>query len=320
MKDRQEFLKIFSLNLRAILERLNVDFEKLQEIRLRAGGPLLITWDGREYFVRPTGEITLKQEEGFLVERKELLETLEYMANYSLYAFEDEVRQGYLTIQGGHRIGIAGKIITEGDHIRCVKHISFLNIRLSHQVRGCADEVLPHLISQGEVCHTLIISPPRCGKTTMLRDLVRQISNGTSYFPGSTVGVVDERSEIGGAYLGIPQNDLGIRTDVLDCCPKAEGMMMLIRSMSPGVIAVDEIGDYRDIRAIESVIHCGCKLLATVHGSSVEDVKRKPLLQKLVMERVFERYVILQNQKQVGQVKAIFDDRGTDILLREAGC
>lgn len=320
MKDRQEFLKIFSLNLRAILERLNVDFEKLQEIRLRVGRPLLITWDGREYFVRSTGEITLKQEEGFQVERKELLETLEYMANYSLYAFEDEVRQGYLTIQGGHRIGIAGKIITEGDHIRCVKHISFLNIRLSHQVKGCADGVLPHLISQGEVCHTLIISPPRCGKTTMLRDLVRQISNGTPYFPGSTVGVVDERSEIGGSYLGIPQNDLGIRTDVLDCCPKAEGMMMLIRSMSPGVIAVDEIGDYRDIRAIESVIHCGCKLLATVHGSSVEDVKRKPLLQKLVMERVFERYVILQNQKQVGQVKAIFDDRGTDILLRGAGC
>ena len=313
MRNIQEFLKIFSRNLRRVLERLNVDFEKLQEIRMRVEQPLLVTWDGREYFVRSTGEITDKEEEGYLVERRELLETVEYIAHYSLYAFEDEIRQGFLTIQGGHRIGIAGKIIMEGEKIKSVKHISFLNIRLSHQRKGCADNILPYLIERDEVCHTLIISPPRCGKTTLLRDLIRQISNGTSYFPGITVGVVDERSEIGGAYLGVPQNDLGIRTDVLDCCPKAEGMMMLIRAMSPRMIAVDEIGDYQDIRAIESVIHCGCKLLATVHGDSMEDVQRKPLLQKLVQERVFERYIVLDNHRKIGQVKEIFDDRGTDI-------
>ena len=305
MKNIQEFLKIFSRNLRRVLERLNVDFEKLQEIRMRVEQPLLVTWDGREYFVRPTGEITDKEEEGYLVERRELLETVEYIAHYSLYAFEDEIRQGFLTIQGGHRIGIAGKIIMEGEKIKSVKHISFLNIRLSHQRKGCADNILPYLIERDEVCHTLIISPPRCGKTTLLRDLIRQISNGTSYFPGITVGVVDERSEIGGAYLGVPQNDLGIRTDVLDCCPKAEGMMMLIRAMAPRMIAVDEIGDYQDIRAIESVIHCGCKLLATVHGDSMEDVQRKPLLQKLVQERVFERYIVLHNHRKIGQVKEI---------------
>jgi len=320
MKDREEFLKIFSLGLRTVLARLNVDFDRLQEIRLRAGRPLLVTWDGREYFVRKNGEITSDRDEGCLVERKDLLETVEYMADYSLYAYEDEIRQGFLTIQGGHRIGIAGKIITEENRIRGVKHISFLNIRLSHEVKGCADAVLPHLIGDDRICHTLIISPPRCGKTTMLRDIIRQVSNGTDYFAGSTVGVVDERSEIGGSYLGIPQNDLGIRTDVLDCCPKAEGMMMLIRSMSPSVIAVDEIGDYTDIRAIESVIHCGCKLIATVHGSSMEDIKRKPLLQKLVLDRVFERYVVLHNREQVGQVKAIFDDRGTVLYSEQETC
>ena len=106
------------------------------------------------------------------------------------------------------------------------------------------------------------------------------------------MGVVDERSEIAGSYQGIPQNDLGIRTDILDCCPKAEGMMMLIRSMSPEVVAVDELGDYEDIHAIESVIHCGCKLFATVHGSSIDDMKRKPLMQRLMQEKVFERYII----------------------------
>ena len=126
--------------------------------------------------------------------------------------------------------------------------------------------------------------------------------------------MVDERSEIGGSYQGIPQNDLGIRTDVLDCCPKAEGMMMLIRSMSPEVVAVDELGDYEDIHAIESVIHCGCKLFATVHGSSIEDIKRKPLMQRLVRERIFERYIVLHHQDRAGRVKAIFDERGTSLF------
>lgn len=311
----QEFLKIFSVNLRQILGRIGADFERLQEIRLRVGCPLLITWDGKEYFVRASGELTVNAQEGYLIERKELLETVEYISNYSLYAFEDEIRQGFLTIRGGHRIGIAGQICMEGNRIRSVRHISFLNVRLSHQCKGCADKVLPYLIEDGAMCHTLIISPPRGGKTTLLRDLIRQLSNGTTYFSGSTVGVVDERSEIAGSYLGVPQNDLGIRTDVFDCCPKAEGMMMLVRAMSPGIVAVDEIGDYRDIRAIETVVYCGCKLLATVHGSSVEDVKRKPLLQKLVMEHVFERYVILHNHTHVGQIKEVFDGRGTEIYM-----
>ena len=162
-------------------------------------------------------------------------------------------------------------------------------------------------MKKNNVCHTLIISPPMCGKTTLLRDLIRQVSDGNRYLEGKTVGVVDERSEIAGSYQGIPQNDLGIRTDILDCCPKAEGMMMLIRSMSPEVVAVDELGDYEDIHAIESVIHCGCKLFATVHGSSIDDMKRKPLMQRLMQEKVFERYIILQNKDRAGQVKAIFD-------------
>ena len=131
--------------------------------------------------------------------------------------------------------------------------------------------------------------------------------------------MVDERSEIAGCYQGIPQNDLGIRTDVLDCCPKAEGMMMLVRSMSPSVVAVDEIGDYEDIRAIESVIHCGCTLMATVHGASIDEIKQKPLLQRLMNERVFERYILLAKQKKAGVVQTIFDERGT-CLYQEKAC
>lgn len=317
MWKEQGLLKIFSSGVRKVLENLDADPQELQEIRLRVQRPLIVMLNGGEYFLAADGRRTRDPEKAYIVSRRELLETVEYIANYSLYAFEDEIRQGFLTIQGGHRIGIAGKVVMEGEHVRSVKHISFLNIRISHQKKGCADRVLPYLIREGTVSHSLIISPPGCGKTTLLRDLIRQISNGTRDCPGRTVGVVDERSELGGAYLGVPQNDLGLRTDILDCCPKAEGMMMLVRAMSPDVIAVDEIGDYRDIRAIESVIHCGCKLLATVHGTSVEDVKRKPLLQKLVQERIFERYVILQN---LGEVKEIFDERGTTLYRKERQC
>ena len=143
--------------------------------------------------------------------------------------------------------------------------------------------------------------------------LHRNISNGFEKFKGATVGVVDERSEIGACFLGEPQNDLGIRADVLDCCPKAKGMLMLIRSMSPQVIAVDEIGDREDLEAIEYVINCGCKLIATVHGNSIDDIKSKPLLRKLVQERVFERYIVMNNLNQVGNVCDIFDSQGNQL-------
>jgi len=262
-------------------------------------------------FLSKNGSVSNNIEKAYLVSKRELMETMEYIGNYSLYAFEDEIRQGFITIQGGHRVGIAGKTILDADKVKSIKYISFINVRLSHEIKGCANSVIPYIGDESDIYHTLIISPPRCGKTTLLRDIIRQISNGTALWKGKTVGVIDERSEIGGCYLGIPQNDLGIRTDVLDCCPKAEGMMMMIRSMSPNVICVDEIGDYRDIHAIESVIHCGCKLIASVHGSSIEDIKKKPLLQKMVQERVFERYIILDGQKKTGTIQKIFDYRGT---------
>ena len=249
--------------------------------------------------------------------RNELKETMEYMSNYSLYAFEEEMKQGFLTIQGGHRIGVAGKTILDESGIKTMKFISFINVRLSHQVKGCASPVLPYLYDSEEILHTLIISPPRCGKTTLLRDLIRQISNGTEAHPGMTVGVVDERSEIGACYQGIPQNELGIRTDILDCCPKARGMMMLIRTMSPRVIAVDEIGSREDLEAVEYVMNCGCKLIATVHGSSIDDLKQKPVLRRLVEERIFERYIVLNNKGKIGNIDQIYDSRGTQLYKAE---
>jgi stage III sporulation protein AA len=312
MNTKDELLKIFSLKLRTILGKLTIDFDKLQEIRLRMNAPLLVIYSNKEAFITEDAKMTDNPSRAVLITKNEIRETMEYISNYSLYAFEEEIKQGFITINGGHRIGIAGKIIIEDDIIKGMKHISFINIRLAHQIKGCADQVLPFLMNKqvNGIYHTLIISPPRCGKTTLLRDMIRQLSDGTSNLPGMSIGVVDERSEIGACYMGTPQNELGIRTDILDCCPKAKGMMMLIRSMSPQIIAVDELGSKEELDAIDYVIGCGCKLIATVHGSSIEDIKSKPTLSDLVKKKLFERYIILSNVTGIGHLEEIYDADG----------
>ncbi len=309
MSTKDELLKILSLKLRTIFGKLTIDFDKLQEIRLRINAPLLIIYSNQESFISEEAKLVDNPAKAIVISRNEIRETMEYISNYSLYAFEEEIKQGFITINGGHRIGIAGKIIIEEDAIKGMKHISFINVRLAHQVKGCADRVLPYLINQQSkgIYHTLIISPPRCGKTTLLRDVIRQLSDGSDLLAGMSIGVVDERSEIGACYMGTPQNELGIRTDILDCCPKAKGMLMLIRSMSPQVIAVDELGSKEELEAIDYVIGCGCKLIATVHGSSLEDIKNKPTLGELIEKRLFERYIILSNVRGIGHVEEIYD-------------
>lgn len=310
MKDKEEIIRLFSLHIREILGRANLDFACLQEIRLRAGAPLVLQYGNREVFLAEDGTLHHRPQQAWWVTRKEVQETMEFVGKYSLYAYEDELKQGFLTLRGGHRVGVAGRVVLEGDKVKSIRYLSCINVRLSHQVKGCGDSVLPYVYDADGVHHTLIISPPRCGKTTLLRDLVRQISNGSERFAGYTVGVVDERSEICGCYQGIPSLDVGIRTDVMDACPKAEGMMMLVRSMAPQVLAVDEIGKQEDIEAMETALFCGCRLLATVHGSSLEDIWSKPLFRRLMEAQVFERYVILYHGERTGMVRQILNERG----------
>lgn len=307
---KQQILKVLARPIRFIVEAQGFDFQKVQEIRLRVGKPLIIIYDNKESL---TGKDHLQEH---LVTKEEVRETLEYISHYSLYAYEHEMKQGFITIEGGHRVGVAGKAILDGGKVKNLQYISSVNIRMSHEILGCADKVMPFITESGRVCHTLVISPPRCGKTTLIRDLIRQISNGSPYAAGCAVGVVDERSEIGGSYLGVPQNQLGIRTDLLDCCPKAEGMTMLIRSMAPQVIAVDEIGSPDDVHAVEYAMQCGCRLIASVHGMSMEEAADKPVLGRLIKERRFQRYIVLGNEKRPGEVRAVYNERGS-LLCRD---
>lgn len=302
--EANQIQNLFSGNIRRLLLQADLDYEKLYEIRLRAGRPMFLIYDGGECFLRTRGR------EPYLVTREDLKETLEYVSGYSLYAYEDELRQGYMSVQGGHRVGVTGKVILDGDRIRGMKYISCINLRLAHEIQGCADPVMEHIRKENWTAHTLLISPPRCGKTTLLRDMIRQLSNGSGRIPGVTVGVVDERSELAGCYQGIPQNDLGIRTDVLDGCPKAHGMQMLIRSMSPSVVAVDELGREEDFKAVESVIYSGCKLIATAHGASLEEIFSTPFFGRLRKMKVFERYILLGKEQRAGIIRGIYDERG----------
>lgn len=314
MKNENDLIRLFSINIRNRLKMLRLDIEKLQEIRMRVNEPMILKYAGREYFVEEGGGMSQASSRPYIIVQNEMRETMEYIGNYSLYAFEDEIRQGFITVQGGHRIGIAGKVIVEDGHIKSIKYVSSINIRISHEIKGCAGKVLNYIYGMDRIYHTLIISPPGCGKTTLLRDMVRQISNGGPKRRGMTVGVVDERSEIASCYMGVPQNDVGKRTDVLDCCPKDRGMIMLIRSMAPEVVAVDEIGGMEEVDALRYAVNCGCRMIATVHGSSMDDIRRRHAINNLVEGKVFERYIILDKSKGVGNVSAICDMEGASLF------
>lgn len=308
MERKESILQLFPDTYRSFLKDVIKQSEQINEIRMRADRPIIIIWNGQEYFLTSGGAFTKEEKLAEKIGQKELEMILNHICNYSVYAYEDEIRQGFLTVQGGHRIGVAGQAVMKTEkEIKNMKHICFLNIRISHQIIGAADAIMPFIYEGENLCNTLLISMPGVGKTTLLRDIVRQVSDGNIYAKGINVGVVDERSEIAGCFQGIAQNDLGIRTDVLDACPKALGMMMLLRSMSPKVIAVDEIGGKEDEEMIRQVTRCGVHIMATIHGNGLEDLKKNAIGRELVREAIFERYIVMQKEKSGNIRRTIYN-------------
>ncbi|RIU96063.1 stage III sporulation protein AA [Oceanobacillus picturae] len=295
----KEIIRLFPEGLQAPLQKhIAGRWNELQEIRCRLNKQLEIILNTRNEW--DTAITLTKQDFTYMVNQ---------LSEFSLYRMEDELREGYITIEGGHRIGIAGKVNTMQGAVKAIQHITFLNIRVAKERIGCADKIMPSLYHQ-DYLNTLFVGPPQTGKTTLLRDTARQIASGWKNISARKVGIVDERSEIAGSIKGVPQHNIGPRADVMDACPKAEGMMMMIRSMSPEVLVVDEIGSKKDVQALLEAINAGVIIISSIHGKSLEELKKRPSLYNLFEQHVFQRFILLDRKQIPGQVSKVYNEYG----------
>ena len=256
--------------------------QRAEELRLRVGRPMSVVVDGEETFL-----------DGPSVEGRDLEQLVEIASRASLHAVLPQICRGYLTMEGGHRIGLCGTAALREGEIHSLSRLSSANIRIARQVRGAADPVLKKLCPGGRLVSTLILAPPGMGKTTLLRDVVRQVSDGKGCVP-LRVALADERGEVAALYNGLPQLDVGARTDILDGCPKAQGLMLLLRAMNPQVLVVDEITAPEDVAALRTAVGCGVTLLATAHGAGREDLERRTVYRPLLEERLIQRRVTIR--------------------------
>jgi len=285
---KREILCYLPDSIREVILRVNrTCLEGINEIRLRIGKPIFLRAKDDDCIVKKIDGSE------YILSNNELSRIFEMMCKNSIYAWQDEIANGFLTLRGGHRVGISGKAIYKNSNVYSIRDISGLNIRIARQVIGAGDSILKEIIKHKQFVSTLIVSPPGFGKTTVLRDLVRQMSNGVGEIRGVNISLVDERSEVAAVFNGIPQNDIGIRTDVMDGISKYDGINMMVRSMGPEFIATDEIGTKEDIEAILYAVNSGVKILATAHGSNMEDLMRRSELASVINKGIFENIVFL---------------------------
>ena len=291
----EEVLDYFTENIRQEIKKEIVNCQNIEEIRFRTNKPIIIK--------NSNGNIILNH----IVTTQELLETFQKVCEHSIYSYQKQICEGFITIKGGHRVGITGNCVIEDGKIINLNYISSLNFRIAREKKDVSNKVLKYIIHDGEIANTLIVSKPGCGKTTILRDLVRKISTGIeeSQFKGKTCGIVDERGEIAAMYKGVPQNDIGILSDVISNSSKSQGMRMLIRSMSPEVIACDEIGSKQDVEAINYAICCGVKGIFTAHGSTFEKILLNEEIKQLIDKNIIETIIILDDKKK-GEIKKVY--------------
>ncbi|MBC7766112.1 MAG: stage III sporulation protein AA [Hyphomonadaceae bacterium] len=271
----------------------------IEEIRMRKGQPLMLYAVDRSYFVTEDGWLTNVGGKCKVVQEADILTTFDLLTGASVYAKQDQIKQGFLTIEGGHRVGIAGTTVLKQGEITHIKEISGLNIRVARQVMGVADKVMVHIKQEERILNTLILSPPGYGKTTLLRDIARQLGDGSR---GIKVGIVDERSEIAACVNGIPSFQVGVQTDVLDRCPKCEGLKMMVRTLSPNVVITDEIGGADDLQALREVLSSGVSVITTAHAGSLAELKRRPMMQAILKEHIFDCFIVLHKDRNGYQI------------------
>lgn len=270
--------------------------DSIQEIRIKVNKPIIINLPSKEVILNTITTLD------------DIKQILVRVSNYSLYAYEEEIKQGYITIKGGHRIGIAGECVLSQGEVRTIRNISSLNIRICREVKGCSNEVMKFISTNDRVFNTLIVSPPKCGKTTILRDISRNISNGMpiNNLRGKKVTIIDERSEIASCFNGVPQLDVGVRSDILDNCLKKDGMIMAIRSLSPEILICDEIGTEGDVEALNMAFNSGVNIIVTIHGYSIDDICKRRVFKDLLENSILDRIVVLSNRNGPGTIENVY--------------
>lgn len=302
-------LDIFPAEIKKALSRINL--ENVYELRLRINKPISLNILGKICFLSPKGQ-TMSVNEAIILS-KEDMEVVFYSAcEHSVFSVNDNIKQGFLTLDGGYRIGITGEIVYDKNEIHTIKNISSLNIRIPHQITGCAEIALNYCLTNSFE-NTLIISPPGAGKTTVLRDLAYQISkNNIAY----NLMIIDERNEISNTINGVSNFNVGLLTDVITNSSKTYGFDNAIRTMRPDIIFTDEIGSNEDISSLRKAYTCGIKIVATIHANSIQDLKNKKELSELLEHKVFRRYVLLSVRNGVGTYEGIYDEN-FKLLYRE---
>ena len=287
-----EILKYMPSNIYAVLKEYT-NTQGINEIRLRTEKKLILRFNSKEIITE------------YIVSKDDILNILLGISKNSIYSIQNDINNGFLTIKGGHRVGVTGEVVIENGSIKNIKNISSMNIRVAREIKGVANKLINNIVDENSVLNTLIISPPGCGKTTMLRDLIRQLSN-----LGQNISLIDERGEIASVYNGVAMLDVGDRTDVMSFCPKHMGIMLVTRSMGPNIIATDEIGSKEDVEAIKNAVLTGVNLLLTAHGKDLEDLKRNKEMMQIISQGYFDVLVFLSNRNGVGTIEKIIKGKG----------
>lgn len=293
MKEYDGILKFIPVGvLRQSLLRGLSSVHPAEEIRLRAERPLSLFGRGRLHFVTGSGTIKRDPAESLTVTRGMVATVFKSLCENSVYAYTDEIRRGFVTIRGGHRAGFTGRAIIGRDgRIESFRDISSINIRIAREIIGSAAPFISGIVQGGIIRSALVISAPGMGKTTWLRDAARLISN-----MGIKVGIADDRGEIAAMFKGVPSNDVGVNTDVIEYAPKGDGIEILLRTMSPQVIITDELVSEREVQAVCRAKGSGAAIVASVHGTSFDDLSRRPVFKPLFENRVFDTLILIKSR------------------------